>query len=65
MVAVLFIVFVVALAIGVPVAFSLGLASVAYMLGSHIQMINFAQYFSRVWTPSPCCASPVLPLPAT
>ena len=31
MVAVLFIVFVVALAIGVPVAFSLGLASVAYM----------------------------------
>ena len=47
MVAVLFIVFVVALAIGVPVAFSLGLASVAYMLGSHIQMINFAQYFFK------------------
>ena len=47
MVAVLFIVFLVALAIGVPVAFSLGLASVAYMLGSHIQMINFAQYFFK------------------
>ena len=47
MVAVLFIVFLVALAIGVPVAFSLGLASVAYMLGAHIQMINFAQYFFK------------------
>ena len=47
MVAVLFIVFLGALAIGVPVAFSLGLASVAYMLGSHIQMINFAQYFFK------------------
>ena len=47
MVAVLFIVFIAALAIGVPVAFSLGLASVAYMLGSHIQMINFAQYFFK------------------
>ena len=47
MVAVLFIVFLGALAIGVPVAFSLGLASVAYMLGAHIQMINFAQYFFK------------------
>ena len=45
MVADLFIVFLGALAIGVHVAFSLGLASVAYMLGAHIQMINFAQYF--------------------
>ena len=53
MVAVLFIVFVVALAIGVPVAFSLGLASVAYMLGSHIQMINFAQYFFCLLYTSP------------
>lgn len=47
MVAVLFIVFIICLAIGVPVAFSLGVSSMAYFIGSGIPMMNFSQYFFK------------------
>ena len=45
MVAVLFISFVICLAIGVPVAFSLGIASIIYFLGSGMPITQFAQRF--------------------
>ncbi len=45
MVAVLFISFVICLAIGVPVAFSLGISSLLYFLGSHMSLYMFAQRF--------------------
>ena len=45
MVSVLFISFLVCLAIGVPVAFSLGIASLLYFLGSGMPIVQFAQRF--------------------
>ena len=45
MVAVLFIVFIVCLALGVPVAFSLGLSSLVYFLGSGMSLYMYAQRF--------------------
>lgn len=45
MVAVLFIVFVVCLALGVPVAFSLGLSSLVYFMGTGMSLYMFAQRF--------------------
>jgi tripartite ATP-independent transporter DctM subunit len=45
MVAVLFITFIVCLAIGVPVAFSLGISSLVYIIGSHMSLYIFAQRF--------------------
>ena len=45
MVSVLFITFVVCLFIGVPVAFSLGLASLAYFLGANMPIATFSQRF--------------------
>jgi len=45
MVAVLFISFLVCLAVGVPVAFSLGVASCLYFLGSGMPIVQFAQRF--------------------
>lgn len=45
MVAVLFISFLVLLFVGVPVAFSLGLSSLAYFLGSGMPIATFAQRF--------------------
>lgn len=45
MVAVLFISFIVCLFIGVPVAFSLGIAAILYFLGSGMPPVQFAQRF--------------------
>ncbi len=45
MVAVLFVTFVVCLALGVPVAFSLGISSLAYFIGSGMSLYMFAQRF--------------------
>ena len=45
MVSVLFISFVVCLAIGVPVAFSLGIASCIYFVGTGMPIVQFAQRF--------------------
>lgn len=45
MVSVLFITFVICLFIGVPVAFSLGLASLAYFLGANMPIATFSQRF--------------------
>ena len=45
MVAVLFIVFIVCLALGVPVAFSLGLSSLVYFLGTGMSLYMYAQRF--------------------
>ncbi|MBR0093264.1 MAG: TRAP transporter large permease [Lachnospiraceae bacterium] len=45
MVATLFIVFVICLAVGVPVAFSLGVASLTYFLGAGMPISMFAQKF--------------------
>lgn len=45
MVGVLFISFLVCLAVGVPVAFSLGIASCLYFLGSGMPIVQFAQRF--------------------
>lgn len=45
MVATLFIVFIVCLALGVPVAFSLGLASLVYFLGADMSLYMYAQRF--------------------
>lgn len=45
MVAVLFIVFVVCLALGVPVAFSLGISSLVYFIGNDMSLYMFAQRF--------------------
>ena len=45
MVAVLFITFIVCLAFGVPVAFSLGISSLAYFLGSGMSLYMYAQRF--------------------
>ena len=45
MVSVLFISFLVCLAVGVPVAFSLGIASCLYFLGSGMPIVQFAQRF--------------------
>lgn len=45
MVAVLFISFLVCLALGVPVAFSLGISSLLYFLGSDMSLYMFAQRF--------------------
>lgn len=45
MVAVLFITFIVCLALGVPVAFSLGLSSLVYFIGNDMSLYMFAQRF--------------------
>ena len=45
MVSVLFITFVVCLAVGVPVAFSLGIASCVYFMGTGMPIVQFAQRF--------------------
>ena len=45
MVAVLFLSFLVCLAVGVPVAFSLGIASCLYFVGSGMPIVQFAQRF--------------------
>ena len=45
MVATLFITFIICLAVGVPVAFSLGLASCAYFLGTGMPIVQFSQRF--------------------
>ena len=45
MVAVLFITFLVCLFVGVPVAFSLGIASLTYFLGAGMPITTFAQRF--------------------
>ena len=45
MVATLFIVFILCLAVGVPVAFSLGIASCVYFVGSGMPIVQFAQRF--------------------
>ena len=45
MVSALFITFLVCLAVGVPVAFSLGIASCVYFLGAHMPIVQFAQRF--------------------
>ncbi len=45
MVSVLFISFVICLAIGVPVAFSLGIASCLYFVGTGMPIVQFAQRF--------------------
>ena len=45
MVSALFIIFVVCLAIGVPVAFSLGIASCVYFVGTGMPIVQFAQRF--------------------
>lgn len=45
MVAVLFIVFIACLAIGVPVAFSLGISSLVYFLGTGMSLYMYAQRF--------------------
>ena len=45
MVSVLFISFLICLAVGVPVAFSLGIASCLYFLGSGMPIVQFAQRF--------------------
>ena len=47
MVSVLFISFLVCLAIGVPVAFSLGVSSMAYFISAGLPMVNFSQYFFK------------------
>lgn len=48
MVAVLFITFIVCLALGVPVAFSLGLSSLVYFIGNDMSLYMFAQRFLQV-----------------
>ena len=45
MVSVLFVSFLICLAVGVPVAFSLGIASCLYFLGSGMPIVQFAQRF--------------------
>lgn len=45
MVALLFITFAVCLAIGVPVAFSLGISSLVYFVGNGMSLYMFAQRF--------------------
>ncbi len=60
MVPVLFITFVVCLFVGVPVAFSLGLASLAYFLGRECLSPPSLSGFLPALTASPCCASPAL-----
>lgn len=45
MVALLFITFIVCLALGVPVAFSLGISSLVYFIGNDMSMYMFAQRF--------------------
>ena len=45
MVSALFITFVVCLAVGVPVAFSLGIASCVYFVGTNMPIVQFAQRF--------------------
>lgn len=45
MVAVLFITFIVCLALGVPVAFSLGVSSLVYFIGNNMSLYMFAQRF--------------------
>ena len=45
MVSILFITFVICLVIGVPVAFSLGVASLAYFLGAGMPITTFSQRF--------------------
>jgi len=45
MVAVLFITFIVCLALGVPVAFSLGVSSLVYFIGNQMSLYMFAQRF--------------------
>lgn len=45
MVAVLFITFVICLALGVPVAFSLGISSLVYFIGNDMSLYMFAQRF--------------------
>lgn len=45
MVATLFISFIICLAVGVPVAFSLGIASCAYFLGTGMPIVQFSQRF--------------------
>ena len=47
MVSVLFISFLVCLAVGVPVAFSLGVSSMAYFISAGLPMVNFSQYFFK------------------
>lgn len=65
MVSVLFITFVICLFVGVPVAFSLGVASLAYFLGAGMPIATFSQRFLQALTALPCCVSPALPWPAT
>ncbi len=45
MVALLFITFVICLALGVPVAFSLGISSLVYFIGENMSLYMFAQRF--------------------
>ena len=45
MVALLFISFIVCLALGVPVAFSLGVSSLLYFIGNGMSLYMFAQRF--------------------
>jgi hypothetical protein len=58
-------VFILGLVVGVPVAVTLGLASVAYLLFEGIPLVSVPQKMYAAWTSSCCSAFRASCLPAT